>query len=106
VARGESTAASDLDIAVLYEHEPPATLAGSGLVLAGELEKHTSRPVDLVVMNKAPADLVHRVLRDGQLLFDYAPSLRIRFEVKRRAEFIDLLPYLREYRRFNPERLR
>jgi len=27
----------------LYEHEPPATLAGSGLVLAGELEKHTSR---------------------------------------------------------------
>jgi hypothetical protein len=28
------------------------------------------RPVDLVALKRAPADLVHRVLRDGVLVFD------------------------------------
>jgi hypothetical protein len=39
-------------------------------------------PVQLVVLNRAPADLVHRVLRDGVLLLDRDPGARIRFEVR------------------------
>ena len=38
-----------------------------------------SRPIQLVVLNGAPPDLVHRVLRDGQLLCERDRSARIRF---------------------------
>ena len=50
-------------------------------------------------MNRAPVDLRTRVLRDGVLLVDRDPSLRIRFEVRTRNEWFDLQPILREYRR-------
>jgi len=55
-----------------------------------------------VVLNRAPVDLVHRVLRDGILLLDRDPSGRIRFEVRARNEYFDLLPHLRRYRRMQP----
>lgn len=50
-------------------------------------------------MNRAPADLVHRILRDGELLIENDRSRRVRFEVARRAEYFDLLPVLERYRR-------
>ena len=55
--------------------------------------------VDLLVLNQAPLDLIHRVLRDGVLVYDGHPSSRIRFEVQARNAYFDLLPYLRQYRR-------
>jgi len=53
----------------------------------------------VVVLNDAPADLVHRVLRDGVLVLETDRSARIRFEVAKRNEYFDLLPILRRYRR-------
>jgi hypothetical protein len=50
-------------------------------------------------LNTAPVSLVHRVLRDGVLVLDRAPSARIRFEVRARNEFFDLQPILARYRR-------
>jgi hypothetical protein len=44
-------------------------------------------------------DLAHRVLRDGLLLLERDRSARIRFEVRARNEYFDLLPHLRRYRR-------
>lgn len=99
MARGEARPDSDVDIAVLFETDPPATLAGSGVCLADELERYLARPVDLVALNRAPVDLVHRVLRDGIVVFDRDPSTRIRFEVKARNLYFDLLPVLQRYRR-------
>lgn len=55
--------------------------------------------MDLVVLNRAPVDLIHRVLRDGLLLLDFHPGARTRFEVQARNEYSDLLPHLRRYRR-------
>jgi hypothetical protein len=46
--------------------------------------------VDLVVLNAAPVDLVHRVLRDGILLLERDPVERIRFETKARSELLRL----------------
>jgi len=43
--------------------------------------------------------LIHRVLRDGKLVLDRDPSLRIRFEVQARNRYFDLLPFLLRYRR-------
>jgi predicted nucleotidyltransferase len=98
-ARGEARQESDLDVAVLFEQDPPRTLAGLHLELADDLTRALGRPVDLVVLNHASVDLIHRILRDGVLLVDLDPAARIRFEVRARNEYFDLLPHLRRYRR-------
>ena len=102
-ARDKARAGSDLDVAVLFASDPPHTLAGLHLDLADDLSAATGRPVDLVVLNRAPVDLVHRVLRDGLLLLDRDRSARIRFEIRARNEYFDLLPYLQRYRHSIPE---
>lgn len=99
VARGTARPGSDVDVGILYSEEPPATLEGLGLALEGDLEDLLKRAVQVVVLNRAPVDLVIRVLRDGKLLVDRERSKRVRFEVKSRFEFWDLEPYLKLYRR-------
>jgi len=98
VARGTTRPTSDIDLAVLYAVPPPSTLEGLGEALSSELEQVLARPVDLLVLNRASVDLIHRVLRDGLLVYDADPAARIRFEVQARNAYFDLLPYLRAYR--------
>ena len=99
VARGQARRSSDVDVGVLYEVTPPATLEGMGFDLAAELERAVGRSVDLVVLNRAPADLIHRILRDGILVVERDRSRRIAFEVKARNEYFDLAPIRAQYRR-------
>ena len=100
VARGERRPDSDLDVAVLLESAPESgTFESLRLDLRGELESDLGRDVDLVVLNHAPPDLAHRVLRDAVLIIEPDPSARVRFEVRARNEYWDLKPYLDEYRR-------
>jgi predicted nucleotidyltransferase len=99
VARGTARDDSDVDVAVLFERDPPQTLEGLHADLAHALEEALGRPVDLAILNRAPVDLAHRVLRDGVLACDANRSARIRFEVRARNEYFDLEPYLRRYRR-------
>ena len=96
-ARGTAHAASDVDIGLLLE-EPPATLDDLHLDVAADLEREFGAPVDLVVLNRAPGELVHRVLRDGELLVENDRSARIRFEVRARNDYFDLEPVRRVYR--------
>ncbi len=98
VAAGRARDDSDVDVAILYRIDPPPTLDGLGFELAGEMEKALGRSVDLVVLNGAPVDLAHRVLRTGTLVVDLDRRARIAFEVRTRNEYWDLEPYLREYR--------
>lgn len=103
-ARGEERPDSDLDLAVLFRDDPPRTLAGLHLDLADRLTGVLGgRRIDLVVLNRAPVDLVHRVLRDGVLLLERDRSARIRFEVRARNEYFDLLPHLQRYRKARGE---
>jgi predicted nucleotidyltransferase len=99
VARGSARADSDVDVAVLYSKAPPLSLEGLPLDLEDELERLLGRPVQVVPLNRAPVDLVHRVLRDGKLILDANPAGRIEFEVRARNEYFDLLPVLERYRR-------
>jgi uncharacterized protein len=99
VARGTARDDSDVDVAVLFERDPPRTLEGLHADLAHALEEGVGRRVDLAVLNHAPVDLAHRVLRDGILVCDANRSARIQFEVRARNEYFDLEPYLRRYRR-------
>jgi predicted nucleotidyltransferase len=98
-ARGDAAASSDVDVAVLFERDPPRTLEGLHLPLQRDLVLHLRREVDLVVLNRAPVDLVHRVLRDGLLCFEADRKARVLFEVRARNEYFDLLPFLERYRR-------
>ena len=98
VARGTAGPRSDVDVAVLLDEDPPRTLAGLRLDLEDDLRELLGLEVQLIVLNRAHVDLVHRVLRDGRLLLDCDPSRRIAFEVRARHEYFDLLPVLRRYR--------
>ncbi len=100
VARGEGRADSDVDVGVLFETTPPARLDSPVHRLEGELERLLHCPVQVVALNSAPADLVHRVLRDGHLVLDRDRAARIRFEVRSRNEYFDLAPIRRLYRRY------
>ncbi len=100
VARGSAREGSDVDVGVLLEKDPPRTLKGLMLDVESHLEALLEVPVQLVVLNRAPPDLIHRVLRDGKLVLERDRSERIRFEVKARNEFFDLQPILRQYRRY------
>jgi predicted nucleotidyltransferase len=102
VARGTATADSDIDIAVLIVKSTAdaATALDIKLSLEAELDHRLRSEIDVVVVNTAPADLVHRILRDGVLLLERDPSARIEFEVRSRGEYFDMVPILQRYRRF------
>lgn len=102
VARGEARGDSDVDVALLLAADPPATLSAPQFAVEAELERLLGRRVQVVVLNRASADLVHRVLRDGRLLLDRDPARRIRFEVQRRNEYFDMAPIRARYRRCLP----
>lgn len=97
VARGTSRATSDVDIGVLLAR-PPSGFSGLKLDLEGSLETALGRRAQVVVMNRAPVDLIHRILRDGRLVFEGDHGARVAFEVKARNEYFDLLPFLERYR--------
>jgi len=99
VARGSDGPGSDVDVAVLMREVPSSTLMGPQLSIEGRLEQELGRPVDLVLLNTASADLVHRVLRDGDLILERDRGRRIRFEVAKRNEYFDLQPVRDAYRR-------
>ena len=99
VARGDSGPGSDVDVAILFEEDPPRTLEGLHLDLGDALQAALGRPVDLVVLNRATPDLVHRVLRDGILVCERNRSARIRFEVRLRNAYFDMEPIRKLYRR-------
>lgn len=98
-ARGTAGPQSDVDIAVLLREAPPRTLLGQPFALEDDLRELLGIEVQLVVLNTAPADLIHRVLRDDSLLLDRDPGARIRFEVSARNAYFDLKPFLDRYRR-------
>ena len=97
-ARHAAGETSDADVAVLFRATPASTLDAGPLDLEADLERVLQRPVDLIVLNRAPVDLRSRVLREGRLILDGDPAARIRFEVQTRNEAFDLEPVLRQYR--------
>ena len=99
VARGTARPDSDVDVGVLFREDPPRSLTGYRFDLEADLEAVAGLPVQLVVLNRAPVDLAIRVLRDGKLLVNQAPSRRVEFEVRTRNEYWDVEPYLHLYRR-------
>lgn len=100
VARGEARTDSDVDLGILFAEEPPATLEAPQFALEAELERVVRVPVQVVALNGASSDLVHRVLRDGRLVLDRDRGARIRFEIRSRNEYFDMARIRALYRRY------
>lgn len=98
-ARGTGQPGSDIDLAFWRRTQSAPRLADQPYGLAVALEAALGREVDLVELNRAPVDLVHEVLRDGIIVLDRDPDARVRYEVRARAFYLDMLPVLRQYRR-------
>jgi predicted nucleotidyltransferase len=98
-ARGTAKTGSDIDLGLLYSVAPASTLLEQPFLLEEQLAAQLGRAVQCVVMNSAPVDLVHRILKDAALLLDSSPSHRIRFEIDARNRYFDLKPILDRYRR-------
>lgn len=101
VARGQERPDSDVDVGVVLA--ATRTLALEDLDRIARMQDGLSallgRTVDLVAMNGAAPDLLHRILVDRVLLFDGDPEQRIEFEIHARNEYFDLAPYLERYRK-------
>lgn len=99
-ARGEASASSDVDVGVLLAAGEPSLPADYDVLFAiqDDLEERLHRPVDVLAMNGAPLDLLHRVLRDGILVLDRDPLRRAEFELAARTQYMDFLPLLLRYR--------
>ena len=100
-ARGTERAGSDIDVAVLRQERDGERALDSLMLdveddIRGDLG---GLKVQLVVANDAPSDLVQRIMRDGILLMDRDKSRRVAFIVRKRAEYFDLEPVRRLYRR-------
>jgi predicted nucleotidyltransferase len=101
VARGTERSDSDVDVGVVFAggQAGPVDALDRTARLQDALTAAIGREVDLVPLNGAPPDLLHRVLRDRVLLHDGDHDRRIEFEVRARNEYFDIAPRLERYRR-------
>jgi predicted nucleotidyltransferase len=85
VARGTARPDSDVDVAVLFQTPHRGRTPACRWIWRASLERALGRQIDLVMLNGAPVDLAHRVLRDGVLLLDPAHRQERRREPPRRS---------------------
>ena len=84
VARGTARPESDVDVGILYSEDPPHTLEGTRLPARRRTWKSSSAlPVQLVVLNRAPVDLIYQG-SPGRKAARRPETVRrgVRFEVK------------------------
>lgn len=105
-ARGDASARSDLDVAVLERLEPspePASwkrLADYASAVSGAVSAACPSPagVDVVLLRGARPELIERVLREGRLVFDRFPEERCDFEEITLTYWLDQAPVRQAWR--------
>ncbi len=70
---------------------------GLEIDIAGSIEGDTVSAPYVVVLNHACPDVIRHVLLDGVPVLENDRSVRILFEVYSRAEYFDVLPYIKEH---------
>jgi predicted nucleotidyltransferase len=90
-ARETGHAASDVDIAI--ELTADAARDGSALGgLAARLESAARRPIDLVLLDEAPAPLAYRIFRDGRLLIERDHGALVVRKARALLDYLDFKP--------------
>ena len=97
-AHGDAQPHSDIDVAVYVDPEHPFDSAfGYAAELTADLGQLLhSNDVDVVVLNRAPPLLYHRVLRDGLRLLTRDAQATTTREGRALSRYCDYLPHLRK----------
>jgi uncharacterized protein len=93
-ARGEAGPNSDVDIGILFEQRGETGAQHHRLLgdVASRLEQALERPIDLVVLETQGPMFRHRVLREGECIYERDRRRRIDFESTTYVEYFDFRP--------------
>jgi uncharacterized protein len=89
--RGSHRPDSDVDIAVEFRPGAARDVRAMGR-LAARLESATRRPVDLVLLDEAPAPLAFRVFGHGRLLIERDHAALVARKARVIVEYLDWKP--------------
>lgn len=96
-ATGRATAHSDIDVAVYVDESLATDASGFGYAAALTADLMAAlgtNSVDVVVLNRAPPVLYHRVLRDGQRVFARNLERTTTREGQALSRYCDYVPQL------------
>jgi predicted nucleotidyltransferase len=107
-AKGRTRASSDIDVAVWLDDgaRDPAARLDRALALEGSLEERLRRSTQVIVLNDAPLDLRHNVLRHGRLIVSRDDSARHRFYVEHARHYYDMEHARQIFARYMNRRIR
>ena len=97
-ARGDAGALSDIDVAVYIDEDlaEPGPYGYDAELITDLMSELGTNDIDVVLLNRAPPLLYHRVLRDGKLLVTRdlkATTTRAGYALSR---YFDFLPQLKK----------
>ena len=97
-ARGDAGALSDVDVAVYIDEDlaEPGPYGYDAELITDLMSELGTNDIDVVLLNRAPPLLYHRVLRDGKLLVTRdlaATTTRAGYALSR---YFDFIPQLRK----------
>jgi len=95
-AIGSQTSRSDVDVAILLS-EIPEKMLEYHLHLVDELSQISGNNVDLIILNRAPPVLRHRVVKHGKLIYCRNEKSRIEFEARTEDEYLDFSRAIARY---------
>ncbi len=90
MATGNETVISDIDIAILLKPSVnPYKPIDIQLNVMADLEMLLKKRVDVVLLGYADPILEHQIRKDGTILLDKAPNVRIVYEIEARKKYFD-----------------
>jgi len=93
-AQGRAQAHSDVDVAVYVAEVPDAPFGFEAEIAAEVMAALGESRVDVVLLNRAPPLLYHRVLRDGERLLSRDPVATTAREGRALSRYCDYVPQL------------
>lgn len=101
LARGEARSGSDVDLGVLFSHERSKETINLSKLTTDVMNVLNRKDVDVVNLNRAPPLLMHRVVRDGHVLYCADNRTLGEFTIRALQRYEDTRPL----RRLQAERL-
>ncbi len=107
LATGTANVLSDIDVAVFIDptYKHPSCGYGYQSELIEELSSLLSHTVDVVILNKAPTLLKHRVVSKGILIFSLSDTERRDFHETTNRNYLDLKPIYKVQQEYLRRRL-
>jgi predicted nucleotidyltransferase len=99
IVHGQARAASDVDIAIRLLPDSTAQLGFNlRLNLMEELERHFTRPVDILILNNASLKMIRQVLSRGELLFARDEGAERLYAIQKQKSYFDFKYYIEKDR--------